>query len=50
LGRHAGRRPECGLCRRDSRHARRVWERGRMIGASKGNNELSGKVLKTRVI
>jgi hypothetical protein len=24
LGRHAGRRPECGLCRRDSRHARRV--------------------------
>jgi hypothetical protein len=40
-----GRRPEC---RRDSRHARR----GKRIDRDfeKGVNELSGKVLKTRVI
>jgi hypothetical protein len=29
LGRHADRRPECGRCRRDSRHAPRVRERGK---------------------
>jgi hypothetical protein len=45
-----GRRPECGRCRRDSRHARRGWEREEMTGVSKGVIELSGKVLKTHVI
>jgi hypothetical protein len=43
-----GRRPECGRCRRNSRHARRG--RGKTIGVSKGIIELSGRVLKTRVI
>jgi hypothetical protein len=27
-----GRRPECGRCRRDSRHARRGWEREMVTG------------------
>jgi hypothetical protein len=42
-----GRRPERRRCRLDSRHARRGRERGKTTGIS---NELSGKVLKTRVI
>jgi hypothetical protein len=27
-----GRRPECGRCRRNSRHARRGWEREMVTG------------------
>jgi hypothetical protein len=44
-----GQRPERRRCRRNSRHARRREgiERGFERG---GLNELSGKVLKTRVI
>jgi hypothetical protein len=42
-----GRRPECGRCRLDSRHARRGRETETVTRVS---NELSGKVLKTRVI
>jgi hypothetical protein len=45
-----GRRPECGWCRRDSRHARRGWEREKTTRVSKVVIELSGKVLKTHVI
>jgi hypothetical protein len=45
-----GRRPECGRCRQDSRHARRGWEREKTTRVSKGVIELSGKVLKTSVI
>jgi hypothetical protein len=48
-----GRWPECGRCRRDSRHAHQRGERerrGKTTGVSKGVVELSGNVLKTRVI
>jgi hypothetical protein len=45
---HDGRRPKRRRCRRDLRHARRRGER--TTGVSKGVNEVSGKVLKTRVI
>jgi hypothetical protein len=45
-----GRQPECRRCRRDSRHARRRGERENDRGFERGVNELSGKVLKTRVI
>jgi hypothetical protein len=45
-----GCRLECGRCRRDSRHARRGWERETVTRVSKGENELSWTVLKTRVI
>jgi hypothetical protein len=44
-----GRRPERRRCRRDSRHARRR-DRNRPGFRKGGLNELSGKVLKTRVI
>jgi hypothetical protein len=43
-----GRRPERRRCRRDSRHARRGGKN--RPGFRKGVNELSWKVLKTRVI
>jgi hypothetical protein len=42
------RQPEHRRCRRDSRHARRG--KGIDRGFERGLNELSGKVLKTRVI
>jgi hypothetical protein len=45
-----GRWPGCGRCRRDSRHARQRGERGEDDRVPEGINELSGKVLKTRVI
>jgi hypothetical protein len=44
-----GRCPGRGWCRRDSRHARRGGEREDDRGFD-GINELSGKVLQTRVI
>jgi hypothetical protein len=45
-----GRCPGCGRCRRDSRHARRGEKRENDRGFERGVNELSRKVLKTRVI
>jgi hypothetical protein len=48
LGRHAWVMAGCGWCRQDSRHAHR-GEKNRP-GFRKGVNELSGKVLITRVI
>jgi hypothetical protein len=43
-----GRCPGCRRCRQDSRHARK--ERGGTTGVLERMNELSGKVLQTRVI